>query len=208
MLTWAENTHGQPLPDGRKWLEVHGYEHDAHRTDLLNAHGFTRTEAYENIRRRDLREPVADAPLPEGYTLRTMRAHPDDWQAMANLLNAAFKRTIHSAQEYHNFQRAPIYRPELDIVIEAPDGTLAATAGLTAHERESFAVVEPVCTHPDHQQRGLARAAISEGLRRVQAMGIQMAYIGAWHANPAANNTYEKLGFTYVERMYIWRHEW
>jgi ribosomal protein S18 acetylase RimI-like enzyme len=208
MLDWAQAALAQPLDGGGRWLEVHAYEHDDYRSDLLRGRGFKRTEAYENLRRRELSEPIPDSPVPDGYTVRAMRLHPDDWAAMALLLNTAFKRTIHNAEEYRNVQRAPIYRADLDIVVEAPDGSLAANAGLTCHPRESFAVVEPVCTHPDHQQRGLARAAISEGLRRVKALGIQSAYIGTWHANAAANITYEKLGFTRVERLYIWRKEW
>jgi ribosomal protein S18 acetylase RimI-like enzyme len=152
--------------------------------------------------------PIPDVAMPTGYTVRSARRHPDDWRGQAALLNAAFKRTVHNAEEYRNFQCAPIYRPDLDLVIEAPDGTLAATAGFTAHERESFAVVEPVCTHPDHQGLGLARAAIGEGLRRIQALGIQVAYVGAWHSNAAANHTYEKMGFIRFARNRLWRRTW
>jgi mycothiol synthase len=208
MLTWAE-THLAQLDDsGRRWLEVWCYDYDAYRVELLRRRGYTRTEAHENVRRRSLAIPIPEIPAPDGYTVRAMRVHPDDWRNQAALLNAAFRRDFHNAEEYRNFQRAPVYRLDLDIVVEAPDGTLAANAGFSAHERESFSVAEPVCTHPDHAGLGLARVAMAEGLRRVQALGIQTAYVGAWYSNPAANHIYEQMGFTEFDPDYLWRREW
>ena len=208
MVAWAEANLVDVDKDGRRYMHISAFDYDTFRCDLLTACGYTRTEGYENLRRRPMDVAVPDFPAPAGFTVRGMRVHPDDWQGMATLLNSAFRRTIHSAEEYRNFQRAPIYRAELDIAVIAPDGTLAANAGLTAHEAESFAVVEPVATHPDYHNRGLARAAITEGLRRVQALGIRSVFVGAWHANPAANHTYESLGFTDAKRLYVWRKEW
>lgn len=208
MIAWAEANLAQPDDSGRRQINIHAFEYDTFRADLLRQHGYTQTDAYDNLRRRSMDIPVPDFSVPSGYTLREMRIHPDDWQEMANLLNAAFRRTFHNAEEYRNFQRAPIYRAELDIVVIAPDGTLAANAGFTAHEDESFAVIEPVATHPDHHNRGLARAAIAEGLRRVQALGIQTVFVGAWHSNPAANHTYESMGLTDPLRQYVWHKQW
>jgi mycothiol synthase len=208
MLDWAEAHLAQVDESGSTWLEVRVYDYDQYRTELLRRRGYTQTGQYENLRRRSMTLPIPDIPVPDGYIVRTMRHHPEDRQHLAALLNAAFRRDFHSAEEYRNFQSAPIYRAEFDIVVEAPDGALVANAGFTVYENESFALIEPVCTHPDHQNKGLARAAIAEGLRRVQATGIKTTYIGAWYSNMAANHIYEQMGLTHPVRSYCWRKTW
>ncbi len=205
MIDWAEAHLPRGSDDGRAHLDLWAEELDVYRAGLLEARGYTRTEMYETMYRRPMSEPVPDHPAPEGYQVRTMQRTADDQQKLAALLNAAFGRTFHSAEEYRNFQRMPYYRDDLDIVVEAPDGVLAANAGFTAHERESFALVEPVCTHPHHQGKGLARAAIAEGLRRVQAQGLEACFIGAWHSNATANHVYQSMGFRDGVRLYLWR---
>lgn len=198
MLDWAE----AHLPPS---IEVWAETDDSPRTTLLEARGYVQTEAHEITRRRPMHEPIAESALPQGYRLRTMRQHPDDQQGIADLLNTAFNRTIHSAEEYRNFQTSPYYRADLDLVIEAADGKLVTNTGVTAFANESFAVFEPVCTHPDHQGKGLARAAIAEGLRRVDALGIEAAFIGAWYENPVSNHLYAQMGFTDAVCLYLWR---
>ena len=82
-----------------------------------------------------------------------------DCQQIADLLNAAFNRTFHNPWEYQNFaRRAPSFRNELDLVAVAPDGTFAAYVGIPYDEANRLGIFEPVCTHPDHLRRGLARA--------------------------------------------------
>ncbi len=208
MLDWSEAHLAQTGENGQRWLEVWAYADDTFRNDLLHQRGYIRSEAHENTRRRPMTLPIPDAAVPEGYTVRAMRRHPDDWQHQADLLNAAFGRTFHNAEEYRNFQTSPEYRLDLDLVVEAPDGTLAANAAFTAYARESFAILEPVCTHPAHQGRGLAKAAILEGLRGIKALGIQVAYVGAWYSNAVSNHTYEALGFTDPAANHLWRREW
>lgn len=206
MLDWTEANQPRAKDEqGNACLYVWADEHDSLRNALLTERGYTRTEAHEIIRRRPMSQPVLDLPTPEGYLVRPMRIDPDDQQNIANLLNAAFNRTIHSAEEYRNFQHSPYYRAELDMVVEAPDGTLAANAGFNAYEQASFAQLEPVCTHPDHQGRGLAGIAIAEGLRRVQAIGIDAAFVGAWYSNPVSNHLYQKMGFTDGVSLYAWK---
>ncbi|NDJ35189.1 MAG: GNAT family N-acetyltransferase [Chloroflexi bacterium] len=208
MLAWSEAHLAQVDADGTRWIGVWADEPDTHRNDLLGARGYIRSEAHDTMRRRPMSDPVPDLPVPQGYRVRSMGRAAADRESYAAMLNAAFGRSFHSAEEYGNFQTSPLYREALDIVVEAPDGSLAATAGFTAHERESFALLEPVCTHPEHQGRGLAGAAIAEGLRRVQALGIGSAFVGAWHANPVSNHLYQKMGFRDGVRQYLWRRIW
>lgn len=173
---------------------------------LTNA-GFAPTSDYANQKRldlihTDLPEPV----LPPGYRLATMSTDTNTTNQLADLLNSAFHRTFHSGAEYRTFQRmAPSYRTEFDMVIYDQHNHLVANVGLTVHPHQSCVVVEPVATHPDHQRRGLARAALIAGLRRAQHLGIQTAWVAAWHSNFAANHTYNAVGFVDVSQHQRWQ---
>jgi GNAT superfamily N-acetyltransferase len=207
LIKWAIENLAQEK-NGKKWLEVWCNENDLMRQQILSKLDFHPTSGRQNQRYQNLSSPKVLLPLPEGYVLRNVGETDDEFEKMANLLNSAFGRTFHSAQEYRNFATlAPSYKSELEIVVVAPNGEFAAHAGFTAHEQESFVVVEPVCTHPDHQNLGLARIAIAEGLNRCLKMGIQHAYIEAWYSNPVSNHVYEQMGFTNSISQYIWRKE-
>lgn len=207
LIEWAILNLSQET-EGKKWLEVWCYENDSKRQEILEGFGFTPTSERQNQRHQVLDQLKELLPLPEGYSLRSVGSTESDFEKMARLLNAAFGRTFHSAEEYKNFATlAPSYKSELEIVVVAPDGEFAAHAGFTAHSHESFVVVEPVCTHPDHQNLGLARIAIAQGLNLCLKMGIRDAYIEAWYSNPVSNHVYEQMGFKNPIGNYIWRKE-
>lgn len=203
LIVWSlENS---VAPDGKIEFWCHG--DDSGRAEILREFGFKPTAERQNRRHQVIGE-VKEPELPEGYTLRGFDGSLEDAQRVADLLNISFGRDFHSAEEYFNFsQLAPSYRAELEIFVAAADGSFASHAGFTAHLDESFVVVEPVCTHPDHQNKGLARAAIAEGLRRSKALGIKDAYIEAWYSNPVSNRAYELAGFEMQSEDYIWKRD-
>ncbi len=208
MLSWALAGQSQSADNGAQWLEVWIEETDLPLADVARSLGFVPT-SHHQIRRHQVLEPMpATLPaLPEGYSVRGIESEAD-YSRMAALLNAAFGRDFHSESEYRNFATlSPSYRGELEIVVVAPDGSFAAHAGFTAHPTESFVVVEPVCTHPDHQNLGLARVAMTEGLNRCRAIGIRDAFIEAWYSNPVSNHVYQQMGFVTPVSEYIWRRE-
>jgi mycothiol synthase len=207
LIDWAIENLAQDL-DGKKWLEVWCNENDSIRQQLLTSRGFKPTSERQNRRHQVLTSPKELLPLPNGYILRNVGDTDEEFEKVAKLLNSAFGRNFHSAEEYRNFATlAPSYNAGLEIMVVAPNGDFAAYAGFTAHQKESFVVVEPVCTHPDHQNLGLARIAIAEGLNRCLEMGIKDAYIEAWYSNPVSNHVYEQMGFTKPIGQYIWRKE-
>ena len=54
---------------------------------------------------------------------------------------------------------------------------------------------EPVATHPDFRGKGLGKAVMAEGLRRMQAAGMRRAVLGFDPTNVAALALYTSLGF-------------
>jgi predicted N-acetyltransferase YhbS len=114
---------------------------------------------------------------------------------MAALLNAAFGRSQHTAAEYMAFMRgSPSFSHDLNLVALAADDSFAAHVGVTYEPINRMAVFEPVCTHPDHLRKGLARSLIYEGMRRLRALGADSACVGSGDAE-AANALYRACGF-------------
>jgi hypothetical protein len=96
MVAWAEAHLTRSTEDGRR-LELFAYEYDVPRRGALDQRGYEKTPRGGVIRRlrfggRPLPQPV----IAEGYALRTTRpGDEDDFQRVADLLNAAFNRTFH-----------------------------------------------------------------------------------------------------------------
>ena len=211
MLEWAEANLAQPTDDGKKKLEAWRYDDDTQGSALLRENGYEDTGDFMHLRRlrMDAETVMPTLTVPDGYRVRAMRLDPDDQRQMADVLNAGFNSNANTAESYRLFQeKAPIYDAELDIVVEGPDGVLVSTAGFTCDTGTRFGILEPCATHPKHQGKGLAQAAISEGLRRLQARGIDTVYVGVSGTEPIANHVYNKLGFTEVMRDRRWRKVW
>jgi ribosomal protein S18 acetylase RimI-like enzyme len=207
MIGWALENLAAPAEDGRQRLDVYVYEYDALRQRLLSEQGFEKTAYWGMIRHMRLgAQPLAPPRIPVGYTLRTTHPEdPADCQRIADLLNAAFGRTFHNADEYRNFTRyAPCFRQDLDLVAEAPDGAFAAYVGIPYDDANRLGIFEPVCTHPEHRRKGLAGSLMREGLLRLRSMGARDATVDTGDMAPA-NRLYDSLGFTEAYKGYVWR---
>jgi GNAT superfamily N-acetyltransferase len=207
MLDWAMANLATATDEGQR-LEVYAYEYDVLRQRLLAERGFEKTEYWGMIRHMRLGErPLAQPAVAEGYAIRTSRPHDmADCQRMADLLNAAFRRDFHNALEYHNFCRlAPCFRPDLDLVAVAPDGSFAAYVAVPYDEANRRGIFEPVCTHPDHQRKGLAGALMQEALLRLRAIGAVDATVDTGDMTPA-NRFYDSMGFTEAYKGYAWHN--
>jgi predicted GNAT family acetyltransferase len=73
------------------------------------------------------------------------------------------------------------------------DGRLIAMAGQRLR-LDGFTEISAVCTHPDHQGRGLARALMRLQAGRILAAGAT-PFLHAAHDNAGAIGLYESLGF-------------
>lgn len=207
MVAWAEDHLGAAAEGGGRALEIYTYEYDALRQRILAERGYAKMEYGGMIRHLRLgQQPLPQPEVAPGYTLRTTDPDdPADCQRIADLLNAAFGRTFHNAQEYRNFTRhAPCFRRDLDLVMVAPGVEFAAYIGIPYDAPNRFGIFEPVCTHPDHQRKGLARALMAEGLLRLRALGAVDVTVDTGDA-AAANAFYTAMGFTEAYKGYSWR---
>jgi GNAT superfamily N-acetyltransferase len=208
MLDWAEANLAAAL-DGTRSLDSVTWDYDHPRRQLLAERGYRMLESGIWLRRLRLGSwALPEAQMAAGYRLRTTVSTPEDASRMADLLNAAFNRTIHTAAEYATFMAdSPSFRHDLNLVAEAPDGSFAAHVGVTLDEVIRHAVFEPVCTHPAHVRRGLARSLLFEGLRRLRALDALTVDVETGDAE-AANAFYASCGFTEEYRAHTWRRQW
>jgi predicted N-acetyltransferase YhbS len=194
MLDWAIDH----LPHESR-LAVFCMDHDTHLRGLLDERGFG--DAGWGGVSRFLTfgpEPPPDPETAGGYEIRT--TSPDDADGIAGLLNTAFRRDFHVGGELTEFwSHARSHVPEMDLVAEADDGTLAAYVGVCWDEPIRFGVFEPVCTHPDHLRRGLARSLMQRGLVLLHGREARSVMVETGD-QAAANALYDGIGFTETYR--------
>jgi ribosomal protein S18 acetylase RimI-like enzyme len=199
-LTVADSESGESL---RVWAD----ENDPVRIDLLKQRGYAQTGQVDYQRRRDLSEPIPDITDPAGYTVRSLGGvdeHPArSWLSWRAFHPDATQEEYEGWQWYANIQRAPLYRRDLDLIAVSDDGELAAFSTIWFDDVTRTGAFEPVGTSPEHQRRGLASAVMREGLRRLQRLGADLAFVGSW--NEATHRLYGSLGFDRYDISSAWR---
>ena len=166
---------------------------------ILEARGFDRVSTFYT-RRFDLTaESPARVPLPAGFTIIDMRAHPD-YRRQRMMRDDAFsgksaptEEDLQREMRFYNYtHEGPIYHPECDLCVMAEDGWLVAGCEALIDAYNAEADIERVCTHRGFRRRGFARAVILECLDRLRAMGLRGAYITGY--SPAAVALYRAVG--------------
>lgn len=197
--------------EGRRQLRFWAHEDAVELQAALAARGYERQERAEWQRNRPV-SPATDpaGPVPEGYALRALGG-PEELPARSWLSWKAFHPDEPDAQYegwewYRNVQRAPLYRRDLDLVAVADDGTLAAFCTVWYDDVTRTGAFEPVGTHPEHQRRGLGKAVMAEGLRRLARLGAVEALVSSY--GEAAHALYASMSFTSYQRNHPWLKEW
>ena len=198
MLAYAERRLADPKTGT---LRVPIGEHDGALRAAARRRGYAMGTEHSEIESElilgDLQAPV----LPEGFALRSM-ADDNDLARRAKAFGVGFNhpdpKEWPSAATYAELQRAPDYRPDLDLYVVAPDGEFVSFCLVWLDARNRLCALEPVGTAPAYRRRGLARAVVTEGLRRAAALGAERAWVGS------NQDFYKALGF----RERRWAHTW
>lgn len=210
MMSVAETQFAITQHDGSQRLVIWARQDDALRRDLLQRRGYVKGDHPEFQRRRCLDAPIPDVHPPAGYSLRALGdegEHPArSWLSWKAFHPDEPDERYEGWAWYRNVQRAPLYRRDLDLVAVAPDGELAAFCTLWFDDVTCTAAFEPVGTHPAHQRRGLGKALMAEGLRRVRDLGATLCMVGSY--SEAAGALYASLGFTEYDLSEPWVKVW
>ena len=138
---------------------------------------------------------LADPILPVGFRFRTAREVGRSLAARAHI--DAWHPSSFTETSMVGVQAMWPYRDDLHVLVEAPDGTLVATAIIWFDPVSRTAEFEPVGTHRAYRRQGLATALMWYGMHRARDAGAKtmlVACLGA-PAHQAARGLYYGVGF-------------
>jgi GNAT superfamily N-acetyltransferase len=210
MLAFAEQHLFLTNDDGHRFLYLPIDAGDILRRGVLQDRGYSRQNGTSHKWCVDLGRVLPEAFIPEGYDIRSMgdlSEHPSrSWASW---------RAFHDDEPddhydgdwswYQNVQTAPLYRRDLDIVAVAPQGEIAAFATIFYDDYTRSAVCVLVGTAAEHQRRGLGKAVLLEGLRRLNRLGGTRAFATAYDAPADALYRSVMASFTVAE---TWLKVW
>lgn len=204
MLEWAETfvkecDNGNDVAAFTAWA----FTGDEPRQALLRERGYERQDVFLAFRGRSLDAAVPTPVLPTGYALRHVRGEEDIERRVA-VHRDAFAPSRMTAAKHRAVMLAPTYRSDLDLVVEAPDGSFAAFCIVWFDDVNRIGEFEPVGTHSAHRRLGLGKAIMYEGLRRLQTLGAETAYVNSWLADGPAAALYDSVGLVTLDRNYAW----
>ncbi len=195
MLDWVEAQCPHATAACHLVTDVGVYEDDHSQIAALERRGFRRTDDEGVLFIYPLDEPVAGPSLPGGFVVRPV-AGEQEAGARAAAHRDAFDSTRVTDEAYLRLMQTPGYDRDLDTVIVAPDGTIAAFCLGWLDPANRVGEFEPVGTRPAFRRQGLAQAALLAGLRCMQARGAESAVVGPVDAGEeAAVRLYESAGF-------------
>jgi GNAT superfamily N-acetyltransferase len=157
------------------------------------------TGSWSQLNERDLaglEQPV----LPDGY--RFLTADEAGPQAAVQAHVDAWAPSTYTAEGYQGVRQTATYRGDLHVLVEAPDGTMAASTIMWLDEANRTAEFEPVGTHPGYRRRGLGMAMLRHAMSLARAAGARhmtVACLGA-PGRPAARGLYYGVGFRPLSR--------
>ena len=169
---------------------------------------FARASGYIPIRygfvmRRDLDEPIADAPMPNGLETRPVRVedHRQIWDADVEAFGDHWEHAVRDEQDFVRF----FSNPDLDTSLwqVAWDGDEVAGSianGIYAAENAILGLdigwLDHVSVRRPWRGRGLAAALIARSLHTLKHRGMAWAALGVDAENPTgALGLYERAGF-------------
>jgi ribosomal protein S18 acetylase RimI-like enzyme len=214
LLAWAEQRALTCLgtPFGRPAWFVNLFSDQVERIHQLEAAGFTcqsdlGEDAWSKVwLRRPSSLPVASYRLPPGFVVRTLSGS-SEVEAYVALHQAVFETKNMTPAWRQRTLQPPAYTPDLDIVVQAPSGRLAAFCiGWLRSTSDGVPVgqIEPLGCHPDFRRYALGRLALAEVLRRMQALGVSEIYVETDSYRDTAFRLYESLGFQVHRNVLIY----
>ncbi|MCV2396482.1 GNAT family N-acetyltransferase [Actinotalea sp. M2MS4P-6] len=205
LVAWMEGRGRQMLAasgrTGPARLAAYVDESARARRQLYAAAGFSPIRWYTDMR-RDLAQPLPEAPLPEGARVETWSAELDDLVRLAH--NEAFRdhwgSQPHSAETWQTWWQGPHSVHEWSLVALDDAGTVvgylmservgAELQGFDSGVTALLGVLRP------WRQRGLASALLVEAMRRYREGGMPYATLDVDADNPSgALGFYQRLGY-------------
>ncbi len=198
MLLKAEEHLCEKKPDGTNCMLIWSPAEDTMRQEILRQNGYEKKGDPEMQWRRTLDSPIRDVPLAAGYSIRSLGDGLEllerCYASGLGFHDGDIAIAVDNRNDptwYRNIQTAPLYRRDLDLVAVAPDGSIASFCTIWFDDVTRTAYFEPVATVPAHQRKGLGKAVLTEGLKRLQRMGALLGCVGGF--STGANALYQSV---------------
>lgn len=197
LAIWVERATAEVVGASDEALESIGSEVadcDTVRRDLLLDLGYVPDGDPSHLSTmRSLDEPIPDVALPDGFSVRSV-AGEHEVELVAAVHDSGF-RPKWAGGAYLPVMRTPGYEIERELVVVAPDGRFAAFLIYWLDPVSRSGLFEPVGCHADFRRRGLTKALMYEGMRRMRSRGMSSAIVLHRTDNPAATALYASAGF-------------
>jgi Acetyltransferases len=203
VIAWGESCIRKLLQSGNSAaLDATCRENDIKKISILKQYDFRQTQETSVIMMRPLSEPIADPELPPGFNIRPILGM-NEAEAVATMHRAAFGTQYMTTEQRLIIMNTSSYDPSMDLVVVAPDGTIAAYCTCSVNNQTKIGFTDPVATHPNYQHMGLARALLFTGFRLLKERGMTSAHLGTDGDNIAMQKTAESAGFQIAYRT-LW----
>ncbi len=205
--------HGEIFAWSARWAEGEGRaakaetlssiwlrETDTVTRALYAEHGFGDGANRDVHFERALDDDIPAPALPEGYRITDARTE-SDFLFRAQATHGAFgiERPWDAYCEKNlGFFRSAAYQGANNLVAVSPDNRGASACTIWFDTHTCVGLFEPVGTHPNFQRKGLGKAVLFEGLRRMRTAGMTKAIVSTPATNAAAIALYQSVGFKIV----------
>jgi ribosomal protein S18 acetylase RimI-like enzyme len=178
---------------------------DSSRIGLLQTHGFVPVRYYLRME-RSLGEPMEPSQFPAGFILRAV-AGEHEAEAWVELFNQSFVDhwNFHplTAERLRGIWADALYRSDLDLVVVAPDGSLAAfcACDIDPADVDGAGWITALGTRRGYRNQGLGRAALLAGLAALRDAKARVARLTVdAESLTGATRLYEAAGFMETRR--------
>jgi len=205
MLEYAEDHLSAEADGGRRHLKLFINDFDMELESITRKRGYRKIEGVADCWSAfEIVQPFPVISLPTGFRLKSLQDEYD-LRKLDRVIHRGFNHPGEppegSIQDRKRMQSSPNYRLDLNIVVEAPDGSYASYCGMWYEARNRIAYVEPVCTDPDYRRMGMGTAAVLEGIRRCGEEGTTVAFVGS------EQPFYLEMGFEKLFNIHLWTNK-
>lgn len=209
MVTWLEEHGSMSNKDtGTKDLILFSREDNEELNRVLEQRGYKKSESFSYMSRMKP-EDHCDVSLSKEFKIKSMAEnipYYKRYNVVRKAFNPEFEEISNDAdlpEFFLDMINAPMYRAELDLVIECNNGDVVAACTVWYDESINIGMIEPVGTHPDYHGKGLGKAIVTDALKRLAKLSADYAYVESF--GDVRNQFYSSVGFKSFNKDIPWK---